>query len=127
MGEVYRARDPRLKRDVAIKIIPDALACDPERLRRFEREAQILAALDHSHIARIYGIEELDGAFALVLEFIDGVTLADRIAKGPVPVEEALTIAQQIADALEAAHEQGIIHRDLKNTFSNAVVRGRGC
>jgi Tol biopolymer transport system component len=114
MGEVYRARDTKLGRDVALKILPEAFASDPERLARFEREAKILAALNHPHIAHIHGLEESGDVRALVLEFVDGPTLADRIAQGSIPIDEALTIARQIADALEAAHEQGIIHRDLK-------------
>ena len=114
MGEVYRARDTRLKRDVALKVLPETVAADPERLARFEREAQALAALKHPHIAAIYGIEESGGVRALVLELAEGETLQDRIARGAVPVPEAVVIARQIADALEAAHEHGIIHRDLK-------------
>ena len=124
MGEVYRARDTKLDRDVALKILPDAFASDPERLARFEREAKTLAALNHPHIAHIHGLEESDGVRALVLEFVDGPTLADRIAQGPIPINEALTIARQIAEALEAAHEQGIIHRDLKP--ANIKVRTDG-
>jgi hypothetical protein len=111
MGEVYRARDARLGRDVALKILPDIFATDPERLARFQREAQVLASLHHPNIAVIYGLEE---PRALVLELVEGHTLADRIARGPVPLDEALPIAKQIAEALEAAHEQGVIHRDLK-------------
>ena len=114
MGEVYRARDPKLNRDVAIKTLPAALAADPDRLARFKREAQVLASLNHSHIAGIYGFEEADGVQALILELVEGPTLADRIAEGPIPLDEALPIAIQIADALEGAHEPGIIHRDLK-------------
>ena len=114
MGEVYRARDTKLGRDVALKVLPEAFARDPERLARFEREAKILAALNHPHIAQIHGLEESGRVPALVLEFVDGPTLADRIAQGSIPLAEAVTIARQIADALEAAHEQGIIHRDLK-------------
>ena len=114
MGEVYRARDTRLKRDVALKILPEAFAADPERLARFQREAEVLATLNHAHIAGIYGIEEAGGLRALILELVEGKTLADRIARGLVPLDEALPIARQIAEALEAAHEQGIIHRDLK-------------
>jgi Tol biopolymer transport system component len=114
MGEVYRARDMRLKRDVALKILPESFATDPERLARFQREAEVLASLNHPHIAAIYGIEESGNASALVMELVEGPTLADRIAQGPIPVDEALPIAKQIAEALEAAHEQGIIHRDLK-------------
>jgi serine/threonine-protein kinase len=114
MGEVYRARDTKLSRDVAIKVLPQAFVVDAERLARFKREAQVLASLNHTNIAAIYGFEDADGVPALVLEFVDGPTLADRIAQGPIPVDEALAIARQIADALEAAHEQGIVHRDLK-------------
>ena len=124
MGVVYRARDTKLDRDVALKILPDAFASDPERLARFEREAKTLAALNHPHIAHIHGLEESDGVRALVLEFVEGPTLADRIARGPVPMTEALIIAHQIAEALEAAHEQGIIHRDLKP--ANIKVRTDG-
>ncbi len=114
MGQVYRATDTKLKRQVAIKILPPLLATDPDRLARFQREAEVLASLNHSNIAAIYGLEDIDGVKALILELVEGPTLADRIAAGPVPFDEALPIAKQIADALEAAHEQGIIHRDLK-------------
>ena len=114
MGEVYRARDATLKRDVALKILPDGFALDQERLARFKREAQVLASLNHSNIAAIYGFEESNGLQALVLELVEGPTLADRIGLGPIPVNEAIPIARQIAEALEAAHEQGIVHRDLK-------------
>ena len=124
MGEVYRARDARLGRDVALKALPDAFARDPERLARFRREAQVLAQLNHPHIAAIHGFEESDGLQALVLELVEGPTLADRIAAGPVAVEDALPIARQIAEALEAAHEQGIVHRDLKP--ANIKVRPDG-
>jgi Tol biopolymer transport system component len=114
MGEVYRARDTRLKRDVAIKVLPEAFAADPDRLARFQREAEVLATLNHPNIAAVYGLEETAAASGIVLELVDGPTLTDRIARGPVPLDEALSIARQIADALEAAHERGIIHRDLK-------------
>ena len=116
MGEVYRARDARLGRDVAIKILPDLFAADADRVARFQREAQLLASLNHPHIAQIYGVEQHAGSSALVLELVDGPTLADRIAQGPrgIPIEDALPIARQIAEALEAAHEHGIVHRDLK-------------
>jgi len=114
MGEVYRARDTKLDRDVAIKVLPAVVAADPQRVVRFQREAKTLAALNHPNIAAIYGLEERDAATALVLELVEGPTLADRIAQGAVPLDEALRIAAQIADALEAAHERGIIHRDLK-------------
>ena len=114
MGEVYRARDTKLNRDVALKILPDTFAIDPDRVARFKREAQVLASLNHPHIAAIYGFEDSGAIHALVLELVEGETLADRIARGPIPLDEALPIARQIAEALEAAHEQGIIHRDLK-------------
>src|SRR3989454_219571 len=114
MGEVYRARDTKLGRDVAIKILPELFAADPERLARFEREAHLLAALNHPNIAQIHGLEESNGIRALVMELVEGPTLAERIADGAIPLAEALRLARQIADALEAAHEQGIIHRDLK-------------
>ncbi len=114
MGEVYRARDTKLGREVAIKILPRLFTSDPERLVRFEREARMLAALNHPNIGAIYGLEDADGVRALVLELIEGETLADRIQRRALPVAEALTIARQIADALDSAHEKGIIHRDLK-------------
>jgi serine/threonine-protein kinase len=114
MGEVYRARDPKLGRDVALKVLPDAVAADPDRIARFEREAKTLAALNHTNIAHIYGLEESNGASALVMELVEGPTLADRIAAGSLPIDETLPIAKQIAEALEVAHEQGIVHRDLK-------------
>jgi serine/threonine-protein kinase len=124
MGEVYRARDSRLGRDVAIKVLPSELASDTDRLARFEREAQVLASLNHTNIAHIYGVDDSSGNPALVMELVEGPTLADRIAKGPIPLEEALPIAKQIAEALEAAHEQGVIHRDLKP--ANIKVRADG-
>jgi serine/threonine protein kinase len=114
MGEVYRARDTKLNRDVAFKVLPDAFALDADRLSRFMREAQVLASLNHPNIAHIHGVEESNGIRALVLELVDGNTLADRIAHGPLSVDDALGIARQMAEALEAAHERGIIHRDLK-------------
>jgi serine/threonine-protein kinase len=124
MGEVYRAHDTKLNRDVALKILPDAFASDPDRLARFTREAQTLAALNHPHIAHIHGLEDADGVRALVMELVEGEDLAERIARGPIPLDEALPIARQIAEALEAAHEQGIIHRDLKP--ANIKVRADG-
>jgi serine/threonine-protein kinase len=124
MGEVYRARDTKLNRDVALKILPAEFAVDPDRLARFKREAQVLASLNHPHIAAIYGFEDSGETHALVLELVEGPTLADRIAKGPIPLDEALPIAKQVAEALEAAHEQGIIHRDLKP--SNVKVTSDG-
>jgi hypothetical protein len=114
MGEVYRARDTKLNRDVAIKVLLPSVADDPDRLARFSREAQTLAALNHPNIAHIHGLEESNGVRALVMEFVEGDDLTVRIARGPIPLDDALPIARQIADALEAAHEQGIIHRDLK-------------
>lgn len=114
MGEVYRARDSKLNREVAIKVLPDLFASDTDRLARFQREAHVLASLNHPNIAHIHGLEESGGARALVLELVDGETLAERLASGPIPIDEALAIARQIADALEAAHEKGIVHRDLK-------------
>ena len=142
MGEVYRATDTALKRDVAIKVLPEAVAGDPERLARFEREAQVLASLNHPHIAHIHGLEQADGVMALVLELVDGPTLAEVIdgsrrppppkasagqakAQGSgLPIGDALAIARQIAEALEAAHEVGVIHRDLKP--ANIKVRPDG-
>ena len=107
MGEVWCATDTNLGRQVAIKILPDAFACDPERLARFEREAKTLASLNHPNIAQIYGLEKTDSIRALVMELVEGPTLADRIGQGAIPIDEALPIAKQIAEALEAAHEQG--------------------
>src|SRR5262245_50154316 len=124
MGEVYRARDGRLNRDVAIKILPTSLTRDSDRLARFEREAQVLASLSHPNIAAIHHVEETSDGPALVMELVEGETLADRIARGPIPIDEALPIAKQIAEGLEAAHEQGIIHRDLKP--ANIKVRPDG-
>ena len=114
MGEVYRATDTKLDREVALKILPKAFASDPQRMARFQREAKVLASLNHSNIGAIYGLEDSAESQVLVLELIEGDTLAERIARGPIPLEEALQIALQIAEALEAAHEKGIIHRDLK-------------
>jgi eukaryotic-like serine/threonine-protein kinase len=114
MGEVYRARDSKLGRDVAIKILPSHFTADLERRARFAREARLLATLNHPHIGAIYGLEESDGVTALVLELVEGPTLADRLARGPLPIAEALAIARQIAEALDAAHEKGVVHRDLK-------------
>ena len=114
MGEVYRARDAKLGRDVAVKVVADAFLSFPERLARFEREAQVLATLNHPHIGAIYGLEEADGVRGLVLELVEGATLAERLRLRGLPMQEALAVARQIADALEFAHEKGIIHRDLK-------------
>jgi serine/threonine protein kinase/Tol biopolymer transport system component len=114
MGEVYRARDTKLGREVALKVLPEAFARDPERVQRFEREARLLAALNHPHVAAIYGVEEHEGRHVLVLELVEGETLAERIAGGPMPVEDALPLFEHIAQGLDAAHEKGIVHRDLK-------------
>ena len=117
MGKVWRAHHTALKRDDALKVLPDAFVSDPERLARFRREAQVLASRNHQNIAHVHGLEQADGVQALVMELVEGPALAaDRIAQGPIPVDEALPIAKQIAEALEAAHEQGIIHRP---TFSD--------
>jgi Tol biopolymer transport system component len=125
MGEVYRAKDTKLGREVAIKVLPEALAEDAERLARFQREAQVLASLNHPHIAAIYGLERSGNVEALVLELVDGETLAERIGAGPIPVDEALAIARQIADALEGAHEKGIVHRDLKPANVKVTTEGK--
>src|SRR5262249_28985021 len=124
MGEVYRARDTKLGRDVAIKFLSEAFVTDPERVARFTREAQLLAALNHAHIGAIYGFEESGPSRFLVLELVDGETLAARIARGALPIAEALSLARQIIDALEAAHERGIVHRDLKP--ANIMVTADG-
>ena len=124
MGEVYRATDTTLKREVALKVLPASVAGDADRLARFQREAEVLAALNHPHIAAIYGLEKTPDGTALVMELVEGDDLSQRIAKGALPIDEALPIAKQIAEALEAAHEQGIIHRDLKP--ANIKVRRDG-
>jgi serine/threonine protein kinase len=124
MGEVYRARDSKLHRDVALKVLPVSFARDPDRLARFEREAQVLASLNHPNIAHIHGLEQSGGISALVIELVEGEDLAQRIARGPIALADALPMARQIADALEAAHEQGIVHRDLKP--ANIRVRPDG-
>src|SRR5471030_2968112 len=124
MGEVYRARDTKLNRDVAIKVLLPAVANDPDRLARFSREAQFLASLNHPNIAGIYGVEDQGDTRALVMELVEGPTLADRIARGAIPVPEALAIATQILEALAAAHEAGVVHRDLKP--ANIKVRDDG-
>ena len=125
MGEVYRAHDTKLARDVAIKVLPEAFAHDPERLSRFQREAKILASLNHPNIATIYGLEQANGTSYLVMELVSGETLAERVKAGPLPIEEALTVAKQIAEALEAAHEKGIIHRDLKPANVKVTPEGK--
>jgi eukaryotic-like serine/threonine-protein kinase len=114
MGEVYRARDPKLERDVAVKVLLPGFATHPERLARFQREARVLASLNHPHIAGIFGLEDSGGTPALIMELVEGPTLADRLVQGPIPIEETLSMARQMADGLEYAHEQGIVHRDLK-------------
>src|SRR5713226_8907407 len=114
MGEVYRARDTKLKREVAIKILPEEFSRDPDRVARFQREAEVLASLNHPNIAAIYDLQEAEGSRFLVLEFVEGETLAERIGRGAIPAEEALNIARNICEALEVAHEKGITHRDLK-------------
>ena len=124
MGEVYRATDRHLARDVAIKVLPEAFAHDTQRLARFEREAKTLASLNHPNVATIHGLENSGGIRAIVMEFVDGPTLADRIARGPIPLDETLQVAKQVAEALEAAHEHGIVHRDLKP--ANIKLRSDG-
>jgi len=114
MGIVYRARDTKLGRDVAIKFLPPDFSQDSERLSRFEREARVLASLNHPHVATLYGFEEALGTHFLVMELVEGETLADRIARHPLSIEEALPLFRQMAEGLEAAHEKGVIHRDLK-------------
>src|SRR6201988_3661484 len=126
MGEVYQAHDTKLGRDVAIKVLPEAFAHDPERLSRFQREAKMLAALNHPNIATIYGLEQSNGTSYLVMELVSGENLAERIKReGAVPIEESLAIAKQIAEALEAAHEKGIIHRDLKPANVKVTPEGK--
>src|SRR5262245_48005235 len=114
MGEVYRARDTKLGRDVALKILPDAVSSDPERRSRFEREARALAALNHPNIAHLHGFEDGGPTSALIMELVEGEDLSDRIRRGPIPYADALAIARQLGEALQAAHDRGIIHRDLK-------------
>src|SRR5512139_2162484 len=125
MGEVFQAKDQVLGRDVAIKVLPEEFATDADRIARFQREAKLLASLNHTNIASIYGLEESGGTNFLVLELVEGETLADRIKAGPVPVEESLKLALQIAEALEAAHEKGVIHRDLKPANIKVTPEGK--
>src|SRR5262250_1131678 len=125
MGVVYRAHDTKLGRDVAIKALPDAFASDSDRLQRFQREAQVLASLNHPNIAHIYGLEESDKTRCIVMELVEGETLQERIKRGPIPIDEALPIGKQIAEALEAAHEKGVIHRDLKPANVKITPDGR--
>ena len=124
MGEVYLARDGRLDREVAIKVLPEAMTRDPERVARFEREAKLLASLNHPNIAAIHGFDDVDGSRFLVMEYVEGETLAQRLKSGPFAVEDALDLAKQMAEALEAAHEKGVIHRDLKP--DNVMIRPDG-
>jgi serine/threonine-protein kinase len=125
MGEVYQAKDHKLGRDVAIKVLPEEFANDTDRVARFQREAKLLASLNHPNIAAIHGLEESGGTNFLVLELVEGETLADRLRRGPIPVEESLKLALQIAGALEAAHEKGIIHRDLKPANIKVTPEGK--
>jgi len=125
MGEVYEATDTKLNREVALKILPESFSKDAERMARFSREAQLLASLNHPNIAAIHGLEETNGTRALVMELVQGEDLAERIAQGPIPLEEALPIALQIAEALEDAHEKGIIHRDLKPANVRITPEGK--
>src|SRR5499427_5808997 len=125
MGEVYRARDLRLKREVAIKILPEEFSRDADRVSRFRREAEVLASLNHPNIAAIYDLQEADGLRYLILELVEGETLANRLGHGPIPVDEALAIAKQICEALEAAHEKGILHRDLKPANIKITPEGK--
>jgi serine/threonine protein kinase len=124
MGQVYRARDNRLDREGAIKILPDGFSADPDRLTRFEREAKTLASLNHPNIAQIYGVEQSGSSLALVMELVSGEDLGQQIARGPMPLDQAVAVGRQIAGALEAAHEAGIVHRDLKP--ANIKVRDDG-
>src|SRR5262249_2714780 len=125
MGEVYQATDTKLGRSVAIKFLPEAFSHDTERVARFQREARVLASLNHTNIAAIHGVEEIDSRHFLVMELVPGETLADRIKRGAIPIEEALSIAKQIAEALEEAHEKGIIHRDLKPANIKLTPEGK--
>ena len=125
MGVVYRGRDSRLQRDVALKVLPEQFASDPDRLSRFEREAQVLASLNHSNIAHIYGLEQAEGSTCIVMELVEGETLADRITRGPLPLDEALDVSRQIAEALATAHDRGIVHRDLKPANIKLTPNGK--
>src|SRR5262245_52024922 len=125
MGEVYRAHDTRLGRDIAIKLLPMEVSQDAERLARFKREAHLLASLNHPHVASVHGLEELDGHLLLIMELVEGEDLAQRLSRGAIPVDETLQIARQIAEALEEAHEHGIVHRDLKPANSKLTPEGK--
>src|SRR5262245_48778714 len=132
MGVVFRAHDTKLRRDVALKLLPDHFANDPERLSRFQREAQVLASLNHPNIAQIYGFEDSTAQRCIVMELVEGENLQERLRRGPIPIDETLRIAKQIAEALEAAHDRGIVHRDLKPANIKLERRGgrsgyRGC
>src|SRR5262245_38157043 len=124
MGVVFRALDTKLQREVALKLVPDHFADDPERLARFKREAQVLASLNHPNIAQIHGLEDSTPQTCIVMELVEGETLGERLKRGPIPVDEALGVAKQICEALEAAHEKGIIHRDLKPANVKITPRG---
>src|SRR5215510_1970500 len=124
MGLVFRARDTKLLRDVALKVLPDHFADDPDRLARLQREAQVLASLNHPNIAQIYGLEQFGNAGCIVMELVEGETLAERLKNGPLPLDEALEIARQLTDALAAAHERGIVHRDLKPANIKLAANG---
>src|SRR5262245_45412287 len=124
MGVVFRARDTRLLRDVALKVLPDHFADDPDRLSRLQREAQLLASVNHPNIAQIYGLEQMGNTGCIVMELVEGETLAEKLKRGPLPLDEALEIAKQIADALAAAHENGIVHRDLKPANIKLTPKG---
>jgi serine/threonine-protein kinase len=125
MGVVFRAHDTKLQRDVALKLLPDHFADDPERLVRFQREAQILASLNHPNIAQTHGLEESDSARCIVMELVEGATVQELLKRGPIPIDEVLQLAKQISEALEAAHERGIIHRDLKPANIKLTSDGR--
>src|SRR5262245_38820055 len=125
MGEVYRARDSKLKRDVAIKILPEEFSRDHDRVSRFQREAEVLASLNHTNIGSIYDLQESNGSRFLIMELVEGETLAERIGRGKLPIDEALQIAKSICEALEAAHEKGIVHRDLKPSNVKILPDGK--
>ncbi len=124
-GEVYRAHDSTLKRDVAIKVLPEALAAEPERISRFQREAELLASLSHSNVATVHDFQQAVGRHFLVMEFVDGETLAERLRRGPLPADETLQVTKQIVEALEAAHQKGITHRDLKPANIKITTDGK--
>src|SRR5262249_39067876 len=125
MGVVFRAHDTKLQRDVALKLLPDHFSDDPDRLARFQREAQVLASLNHPNIAQIYGLEDSTPQWCIVMELVEGETLQERLKRGPIPIDEALQVASQICEALEAAHEKGVIHRDLKPANVKITPEGK--